>query len=225
MLFFFVVALVSMLATQIDRSKSWKGQFFIMIRLLNCVSLRKSSPERLSTRLAQSLLSHRHKYFWLKSLHRAAPQCTYSAATIAFPHIAPLNGDFTMICIDWLPWPASRLSSNPRSACSRSIGNSAQLSMRGEEELAWAFKGGKVEGSAVHRKSLLPPGPGGLERGWFVNTLGGEGHRQSHWGLVLWCSSTTKKNTFILITLWFVSCFWSRARKSLSHAAQDKKIH
>lgn len=162
------------------------------------------------------------------SLHRAAPQCTYSAATIAFPHIAPLHGDFTMICIDWLPWPASRLSSNPHSACSRSIGNSAQLSMRGEEELAWAFKGGKVEGSAVHRKSLLPPGPGGLERGWFVNTLGGEGHRQSHWGLVLWCSSTTKKKKKSLLhwshyDLWVV--FWSRARKSLSRAAQDKEIH
>lgn len=160
---------------------------------------------------------------WPKYLDRVQTQCTYSA-TITFPHNAPLHGDFTTICIDWLPWPARRLSSNPRSACSRPVGKPAQLSMRGEGELVWAFKGGKTEGSAMYRKSLLPPGPGGLPRCRFVNTLGGEEHRQSHWlGFAFHVVLQLKEITFTLIKLWFVSCFWSRARKSLSHAAQDNK--
>lgn len=131
-----------------------------------------------------------------------------------------------MICIDWLPWPASRLSSNPRSACSRSIGNSAQLSMRGEEELVWSFKGGKVEGSGRDRKSLLPPGPGGLERCWFVNTQGAEGHRQSRWGLVLWCSSTTKRTTQNTLLHWlrYVSYFLVKGKNiSLAWFTRQKK--
>lgn len=71
-----------------------------------------------------------------------------------------------------------------------------------------------VEGSAMHRKSLLLAVPSGREHCSFVNTGGEDGHGWSMSYGCLWFSSI--KNVLFALIISFVCYLWSLGRKSWS---------